>query len=45
MYDVAGTLKKTTKDVHELFHARFGVDKYTELSEDQVRQIIVLLGQ
>jgi hypothetical protein len=44
MYDVAGTLKKTTKDVHELFHARFGVDKYTELSEDQVRQIIVLLG-
>jgi hypothetical protein len=45
MYDVAGTLKKTTKDVHQLFHDRFGVDKYTELSEEQVRQIIVLLGQ
>jgi hypothetical protein len=44
MYDVAGTLKKTTKDVHTLFHDRFGIDKYTELNEDQVRQIIVLLG-
>jgi hypothetical protein len=44
MYDVAGTLKKTTKDVHQLFHDRFGVDKYTELNEEQVRELIVLLG-
>jgi len=41
MYKTGG---KSTGAVHEMFKARFGIEKYGDLSEGQVREMIYLLG-
>lgn len=43
MYDVAKKNGKTTGQVREMFQSLFHVEKYTELSDEQLRKLIVIL--
>lgn len=45
MYKAAKDNGKTTGWVHEAFSSLWGVDKYTELSDEQLRKMIVILGK
>ena len=44
MYEVGKKNGNTTGKIHELFHARFNVDKYQDLSESQLREMIAVMG-
>ena len=44
MYEVAKEHGKTTGNVREMFQSLFRVEKYTELSDEQLRKMIVILG-
>lgn len=44
MYETAKKNGTTTGQVREMYHEFFGVEKYTELSDEQLRKMIVLLG-
>ena len=44
MYETGKSNGKSTGAIHEMFHERFSVDKYQDLSENQVREMIFLLG-
>lgn len=43
MYEVAKEHGKTTGAVREMFQSLFKVEKYTELSDEQLRKLIVIL--
>jgi len=43
MYKTAEEHKKSTKEVREMFQSLFKVEKYTELSDTQLRKMIVIL--
>jgi hypothetical protein len=43
MYEVAKEHGKTTGNVREMFQSLFKVEKYTELSDEQLRKLIVIL--
>lgn len=43
MYEVAKEHGKTTGQVREMFQSLFKVEKYTELSDEQLRKMIVIL--
>jgi hypothetical protein len=43
MYETAKEHGKTTKDVHDMFESLFHAQKYTELSDEQLRKMIVIL--
>jgi hypothetical protein len=44
MYETGKANGKSTGTIHEMFHGRFGVDKYQDLNENQVREMIAVLG-
>jgi hypothetical protein len=44
MYEAGKHAGKTTGGVREIYHDLFGVEKYTDLSDEQLRKMIVLLG-
>jgi hypothetical protein len=43
MYETAKKHGKTTRDVHDMFTSLFKAEKYTELSDEQLRKLIVIL--
>jgi hypothetical protein len=43
MYETAKEHGKTTGNVREMFQSLFKVEKYTELSDDQIRRMILIL--
>jgi hypothetical protein len=43
MYETAKDHGKTTGNVREMFQSLFKVEKYTELSDSQLRKMIVIL--
>jgi len=44
MYEIGKKNGKSTGKIHEIFKERFGVDKYQDLNEQQLREMIALLG-
>jgi len=45
MYETAKKNGKTTGVVREMFQSLFKVEKYTELSDEQLRKMILILGE